>query len=61
MNQVIAVIQAKTHMARHQIASVRHESRLKIGVLSLAAVGLWFGALFLFLRGFTWLIDFGGR
>lgn len=52
---------AKARMARHQVASVRHESKLKIAVLSLAAVGLWFGALFLFYRGFTWLIDFGGR
>lgn len=48
-------------MARHQVASVRHQSKLKVGVLSFAAVGLWFGAVFLFLRGFTWLIDFGGR
>lgn len=54
-------MQAKARMARHQIAAVRHESRLKVAVLTLAAVGLWFGALFLFLRGFTWLIDFGGR
>lgn len=61
MNQVLAVMQAKARMARHQVASVRHESKLKIAVLSVAAVGLWFGALFLFLRGFTWLIDFGGR
>lgn len=61
MNQVLAVMQAKTRMARHQVASVRHESKLKIAVLSIAAIGLWIGALFLFYRGFTWLIDFGGR
>lgn len=61
MNQVLSVMQAKARMARHQIASVRHESKLKIAVLSIAAIGLWFGALFLFLRSFNWLIDFGGR
>lgn len=61
MNQVLTVMQAKARMARHQIASVRHESKLKIGVLSFAAVGLWFGALFLFYNGFNWLIEFGGR
>lgn len=61
MNQVLTVMQAKSRMARHQIASVRHESKLKIGVPSVAAVGLWFGALFLFYHGFAWLIDFGGR
>lgn len=61
MNQVLTVMQAKSRMARHQIASVRHQSKLKVAVLSIAAVGLWFGALFLFYHGFTWLIEFGGR
>lgn len=61
MRQVRAVMKAKGRMARHQIASVRHESKLKVTVLSVAAVGLWIGVLLLFLGGFRWLIDFGGQ
>lgn len=53
-------MQAKGRMARHQIASVRHESKLKVAVLTVAAAGLWFGAVFLFQQGFQWLIEFGG-
>src|SRR5690606_18498701 len=37
----------------------RHESRLKIAVVSVSAIGLWIGAYFLFYRGFKWLVDFG--
>ncbi len=61
MNQVWAVFIAKTHMARHQIASVRHQSKLKVAVLSIAAIGLWLGALLIFHLGFRWLIHFGGQ
>ncbi|MBX3179576.1 MAG: hypothetical protein KF886_19640 [Candidatus Hydrogenedentes bacterium] len=60
MNQVWTVLCAKARMAGHQIAAVRHESKLKVAVLSLSAVGLWFAAVELFHRGFGWLIDFGG-
>jgi len=60
MNQVWTVMRAKARMASHQLAAVRHESKLKVAVLSVSAVGLWFGAILLFYRSFAWLIDFGG-
>ncbi|MCF6287463.1 MAG: hypothetical protein L3K26_20115, partial [Candidatus Hydrogenedentes bacterium] len=61
MNQVWAVFAAKTRMAGHQIASVRNQSKLKVIVLTVAAVGLWLGVLLLFNRGFGWLIHFGAQ
>ncbi|HEX73221.1 MAG TPA: hypothetical protein ENN65_07895, partial [Candidatus Hydrogenedentes bacterium] len=61
MSQLWAVILAKCRMAGHQIAGVRHESKLKVGVITVAAVGLWLGAYFLFSAGFGFLIQFGGR
>lgn len=61
MSQVGTVLQAKRRMAHHQIASVRDESVLKIAVLTVSAFAMWFGAFYLFYRGFGWLIDFGGR
>jgi len=61
MNQVWAVFVAKARMAGHQIASVRHQSKLKVAVLTVAAAGLWLGALLLFHLGFRWLINFGGE
>ena len=60
MNQVWTVMRAKAQMAGHQLAAVRHESKLKVAVLSVSAVGLWFAAVYLFYRGFGWLIKFGG-
>ena len=61
MKQVWTVIHAKWCMARHQVASVRHESKLKVSVISLSAVLLWIGAYLLFYWGFNKVIDFGGR
>jgi ABC-2 type transport system permease protein len=61
MKQIWAALQAKSRIARHQIASVRHESKLKVGVISVSAVALWVAALFLFLAGFDFLMDMGGR
>ncbi len=61
MNQVWTVILMKARIAGHQIASVRHQSKLKVGVLTFAALALWFAALFLFDTGFGWLIYFGGQ
>jgi ABC-2 type transport system permease protein len=59
--QFRAVLRAKLRMAGHYIASVRTESKLKIAVVSTAAVSLWVGAYFLFLWGFRELLEFGGR
>ncbi len=61
MSQLWAVILAKCRMAGHQIAGVRHESKLKVGVITVAAISLWLGAYFLFSAGFGFLIQFGGR
>lgn len=61
MNQVWAVVVAKFRMGRHLLAGVRKESRLKVGVLSVSATGLWAGAFVLLLLGFNFLVDFGSR
>jgi ABC-2 type transport system permease protein len=61
MSQVWAVLLAKGRMAGHQIASVRHQSKLKVAVLTVSAIGMWLGILFLFYIGFDWLISFGGQ
>ena len=61
MSQVMAVIVAKLRMARHEIASVRDQSRLKVGVISLSALLLWVGTFFFFHVGFDWVVNFGGH
>ncbi len=61
MNQVFAVLWAKGCIARHQIASVRDESFLKVSVISVSAFLLWLGAFVLFMSGFEFLLDIGGR
>jgi len=50
-----AIAFAKLRSAAHAVASVRNESKLKIGVVTVAAVLLWFGALRLFFASFLWL------
>lgn len=56
-----AIIAAKVRMSIHQVASVRNESKLKVGVISVSAVLLWIGAFVLFLYGFRALLRFGNR
>ena len=41
--QAWAIMRAKSRMGRHQIASVRGESKLKVGVISVSATALWVG------------------
>ena len=53
-----AIFLAKWRMAHHTVASVRHESKLKVGVLSVSAFLLWVGAFVLFYAGFRWLTRF---
>ena len=55
MTRASAILWAKSRIAINQIASVRHESKLKVGVVSVSAVLLWFGAYFLFWSAFRWL------
>jgi ABC-2 type transport system permease protein len=61
VSAVLAVLTAKWHIARHQVASVRDESKLKVGVISVSAVLLWLGAFALFSWGFRALLRFGNQ
>lgn len=60
MIQVWIVFLTKLRIAGHEIAGVRHQSKLKVGVITVAALSLWVGAYFLFYEGFRWLMLFGG-
>ncbi len=60
MNQVAVIVHAKLRMGKHAIASVRNESKLKVGVITVCAVGFWFGAYLMFRHGFDYLVAFGG-
>ena len=55
MSAVAAILGAKARAMGHAVASVRGESKLKVGVVSVAAVALWLGALKLFLASFRFL------
>jgi ABC-2 type transport system permease protein len=59
MSQTRALLSAKVRMGIHALASVRNESKLKVGVVSVAAVLLWIGALYGFMEAFDWLRHFG--
>ncbi len=59
MSQIGAVAHAKVLIAKHSIASVRTESKLKVAVISVCAFCLWIGALFMFKEGFEFLVRFG--
>lgn len=61
MSPIGAIIWAKIKIAQHQVASVRHESRLKIAVLTISATLLWLGAYALLRAGFDFLLRLGGR
>lgn len=58
MDQLATILWAKGRIFRHSIASVRNESKLKVSVVSISAVALWFGILGAFWRGFEWLKTF---
>ena len=58
MSAFAAVMRAKGRIARHTIASIRNESRLKVAVVSISAVLLWVGAFAAFREGFLWLRRF---
>ena len=59
MNQLACVVRAKLRMALHQLRGVRHESKLKIAVISVSALFLWLGAFLLFYGGFEYLPRMG--
>lgn len=58
MGQFGAILWAKTRMARHLIASVRTESKLKIIVVGTSGCLLWILMLAAFLSAFHWLQEF---
>ena len=58
MTRIGAILRAKARIARTQIASVRRESKLKVGVVSVSALLLWLGAYWAFWEAFTWLKGF---
>jgi ABC-2 type transport system permease protein len=55
MNSFQAILWSKRRMAYHALASVRNESKLKMGVVGSAALLLWFGILRAFHWSFDWL------
>ncbi|MCX5758866.1 MAG: hypothetical protein NTU83_10255 [Candidatus Hydrogenedentes bacterium] len=59
MTPIRSIAWAKRRIAVHSIASVRKESKLKVGVITFCAIGFWIGFFFLFREGFQWLLDFG--
>lgn len=61
MDQVWTIILAKLRIAIHEIASIRNQSKLKVGVITVAALLLWIGAFLFFRMGFRWIMFFGGR
>ncbi len=46
-------------MVRHTVASVRRESKLKVAVVSISALGLWLGLFQLARLGFGWFEQLG--
>ena len=58
MSPFHAMLWAKWRVAVHTAASVRNESWLKIAVVSVSALLLWFGAFVAFREGFEWLRRF---
>ncbi len=60
MSQVATIAWVKLRMGVHAVASVRNESRLKVAVISISAIGLWLFVFGVFFEGFGWLARFGG-
>ncbi|MDZ4859799.1 MAG: hypothetical protein SGI88_12530, partial [Candidatus Hydrogenedentes bacterium] len=59
MTRAKAILWAKIRIGRNQVASVRHESKLKVAVVSVSAVLLWIAAFAAFYGAFQWLKQFG--
>ncbi|MBM3290841.1 MAG: hypothetical protein FJY92_11885, partial [Candidatus Hydrogenedentes bacterium] len=59
MTRAGAILWAKARIGRNQIVSVRNESKLKVAVVSISAVALWFGAYAAFWYTFRWLKGYG--
>ncbi len=53
-----SILWTRRRIAAHSIASIRHESKLKVAVVGFAAIAIWFGLLYGFYWGFTYLENF---
>ncbi|HOK08562.1 MAG TPA: hypothetical protein PLT82_01410 [Candidatus Hydrogenedens sp.] len=61
MEQILAILEAKRNILKHQILSIRKESKLKISVITFSAIAIWLGIFFGLYEGFDWLLKFGSR
>ncbi|HOK88868.1 MAG TPA: hypothetical protein PK379_02460 [Candidatus Hydrogenedentes bacterium] len=61
MDQVKTILWAKWRIGVHEIAGIREQSRLKVGVITTFAILLWIGIYLVFREGFDWVIRFGGQ
>ncbi|MCX8065917.1 MAG: hypothetical protein N3G21_12225 [Candidatus Hydrogenedentes bacterium] len=61
MSEVLAILYAKKNILKHQILSVKDESKLKISVITISAIAIWLGIFFGLYEGFEWLLKFGSR
>lgn len=61
MTPLGAILRAKHRIARHTVASVRRESKLKVAFVSISAVLLWIGIFQLARFGFRLFEDFGNE
>ncbi|MCH9649077.1 MAG: hypothetical protein K0U98_12635 [Deltaproteobacteria bacterium] len=59
MNPLGAIFLAKVRMARHSLAALRRESKLKVALVSLSTLLLWWGGFWLSLAAFGWLQRLG--
>ncbi len=55
MDQILAILTAKSRISKHTVASIRYESKLKVAVVGISAVVLWIGGFILFYFGFDFL------
>lgn len=61
MDQVRTILWAKWRIGVHEIAGIREQSRLKVGVITTFAILLWIGIYLIFREGFDWIMRFGGQ
>ncbi len=61
MNQISAILEAKRNILKHQILSIRKESKLKVAVITFSAIAIWLGIFLGLYEGFNWLLTFGSR
>ena len=59
MTPLWAAIWVKLRVSRHTVASIRHQSWLKVAVVSVSAVLLWIGVFYAFYKGLGWLQSIG--